>query len=119
MNMLTDIKLTLQALMVETFCMFCRSSASSLLSMVVDPNLCHPLGVVGMMVEALVEECLVVDSWVVVLVGMEILVVQEVMRVLVVANHIPTPGNLEPLLVEVEVEVEGASHRLELEVDLC
>ena len=44
----------------------------------------------------------------VVLVGMEILVVQEVMMVLVVAKHIPTAGKLEPLLVEVEVEVEGA-----------
>ena len=105
--MLIDIKLKVQALMFKTFCMFCRSSTSLFLSLV-DPNLWHPLGVVDMMVEALVEECLVVDSWVVVLVGMEILVVQEVMRVLVVAKHIPTAGNLEPLLVEVEVEVEGA-----------
>ena len=81
--------------------------------MVVDPYLClgndgEGLMVEALVVEALVEECLVVDSWVVVLVGIEILVAQEVMRVLVVAKHIPTPGNLEPLLVEVEVEVEGA-----------
>ena len=79
--------------------------------MVVDPYLClgnhgEGLMVEALVVEALVEECLVVDSWVVVLVGMEILVVQEVMMVLVVAKHIPTAGKLEPLLVEVEVEVE-------------
>ena len=111
MNMLTEIKLTLQALMVETFCMFCRSSTS----MVVVPYLRlgndgEGLMVEALVVEALVEECLVVDSWVVVLVGMEILVVQEMMMVLVVAKHIPTAGKLEPLLVEVEVEleVEGA-----------
>jgi hypothetical protein len=107
MNMLTEIKLTLQALMVETFCMLCRSKTS----MVVDSYLClwsdgEGLMVEALAVEALVEECLVVDSWVVVLVGMEILVVQEVMMVLVVAKHIPTAGKLEPLLVEVEVEVE-------------
>ena len=47
-----------------------------------------------------------VESWVVVLLGIEMLVVQDLMRVLVVANHMSTPGNLEPLLVEVEVEVE-------------
>jgi hypothetical protein len=79
--------------------------------MVVDSYLClwndgEGLMVDALLVEALVEECLVVDSWVVVLVGMEILVVQEVMMVLVVAKHIPTAGKLEPLLVEVEVEVE-------------
>ena len=50
-----------------------------------------------------------VESWVVVLLGIEMLVVQDLMRVLVVAkNYKSCPGNLEPLLVEVEVEVEGA-----------
>ena len=46
----------------------------------------------ALLVEALLEECLVVDSWVVVSVGMEILALQEVMSVLVVAHHISTPS---------------------------
>ena len=81
--------------------------------MVVDPYLClgndgEGMTAEGMVVEALVEACLVVERWVVVLVGIDLILVQEVMRVLVVASHFPTPGDLEPLLVEVEVEVEGA-----------
>ena len=56
MNMLTDIKLTLQALMVETFCMFCRSSTS----MAVD--LCLGDDGEGLVVESLVVDALVEDG---------------------------------------------------------
>jgi ribonuclease Z len=57
MNMLTEIKLTLQALMVETFCMLCRSKTS----MVVDSYLCLWSDGEGLMVEALAVDHSPVD----------------------------------------------------------